>query len=65
MIRESQSGGWMRPDLSPELLADGLVAMLLGVTMASVQLGPAISEGFGPGLAEALRGMLTREAPPT
>ncbi|MCC5950590.1 MAG: TetR/AcrR family transcriptional regulator [Acidimicrobiia bacterium] len=61
LIQNSQRMGYMRADLSSERLADGLVAMLLGVTMASVQLGPAIPEGFGPGFGEALRALFTRE----
>lgn len=59
LLAEGQEAGSIRPDLSPEHLADGLVAVVVAVAMASVQIGPAVPETFGPGLASVLRGLLT------
>jgi AcrR family transcriptional regulator len=59
LLAEGQREGSIRPDLSPEHLADGLVAVVVAVAMASVQLGPTVPESFGPGLATVLRGLLT------
>lgn len=59
LLAEGQDAGSIRPDLSPEHLADGLVAIVVAVAMASVQIGLTIPESFGPGLATVLRGLLT------
>jgi AcrR family transcriptional regulator len=59
LLAEGQRQGNIRPDLPPEDLADGLVAVVVAVAMASVQIGPTIPEAFGPGLATVLRGLLT------
>jgi len=59
LLAEGQEAGSIRPDLPPEHLADGLVAVVVAVAMASVQIGPTIPDAFGPGLATVLRGLLT------
>lgn len=59
LLAAGQEEGSIRPDLPPEHLADGLVAVVVAVAMASVQIGPAAPEAFGPGLATVLRGLLT------
>lgn len=59
LLAEGQKAGSIRPDLAPEHLADGLVAVVVAVAMASVQIGPTIPDAFGPGLATVLRGLLT------
>lgn len=59
LLAEGQEAGSIRPDLPPEHLADGLVAVVVAVAMASVQIGPTIPDSFGPGLATVLRGLLT------
>ena len=59
LLAEGQEAGSIRPDLPPEHLADGLVAIVVAVAMASVQIGPTIPDAFGPGLATVLRGLLT------
>jgi len=59
LLAEGQEAGDIRPDLSPEHLADGLVAVVVAVAMASVQIGPTVPDSFGPGLATVLRGLLT------
>jgi AcrR family transcriptional regulator len=59
LLAEGQAAGAIRPDLAPEHLADGLVAVVVAVAMASVQIGPTVPETFGPGLATLLRGLLT------
>lgn len=59
LLAEGQREGSIRPDLSPEHLADGLVAVVVAIAMASVQLGPTVPESFGPGFAAVLRGLLT------
>lgn len=59
ILAERQREGAIRPDLPPEHLADGLVAVVVAVAMASVQIGSTIPEAFGPGLAALLRGLLT------
>ena len=59
LLAQGQEAGSIRPDLSPEHLADGLVAVVVAVAMASVQIGPTIPDAFGPGLATVLRGLLT------
>ena len=59
LLAEGQEQGGIRPDLAPALLADGLVATVVAVAMASVQIGPAIPEAFGPGVATLFRGLLT------
>lgn len=59
LLAEGQDAGSIRPDLPPEHLADGLVAVVVAVAMASVQIGPTIPDAFGPGLATVLRGLLT------
>lgn len=58
---QAQHDGSVRPDLSPTALADGVVAVLVAASMASVQIGPAFTERFGGGLATALRGLLTAD----
>lgn len=59
LLAEGQEAGSIRPDLPAEHLADGLVAVVVAVAMASVQIGPTIPDAFGPGLATVLRGLLT------
>jgi AcrR family transcriptional regulator len=59
LLAEGQAAGAIRPDLAPEHLADGLVAVVVAVAMASVQIGPTVPETFGAGLATLLRGLLT------
>jgi AcrR family transcriptional regulator len=59
LLAEGQEAGSIRPDLPPEHLADGLVAVVVAVAMASVQIGPTVPDSFGPGLATVLRGLLT------
>ncbi len=59
LLAEGQEAGSIRPDLPAEHLADGLVAVVVAVAMASVQIGPTIPDSFGPGLATVLRGLLT------
>ena len=59
LLAEGQEAGSIRPDLPPDHLADGLVAVVVAVAMASVQIGPTIPDAFGPGLATVLRGLLT------
>jgi AcrR family transcriptional regulator len=61
LLADGQREGSIRPDLSPEHLADGLVAVVVAVAMASVQIGPTVLESFGPGLATLFRGVLTAD----
>jgi AcrR family transcriptional regulator len=58
LLAEGQAAGAIRPDLAPEHLADGLVAVVVAVAMASVQIGPTVPGTFGPGLATLLRGLI-------
>ena len=59
LLIEGQATGGVRPDLPADELADGLVALVLAVALASVQIGDDVPETFGPGLATVLRGLLT------
>lgn len=59
LLAGAQHEGVIRPDLSPDELADGLVAVVVAVAMASVQIGPTISGAFGAGVAAVFRGLLT------
>ena len=40
-------------------LADGLVAVVVAVAMASTQIGPAVLDTFGTGLAALFSGVLS------
>jgi AcrR family transcriptional regulator len=55
LFEQDQREGRVRSDVDATELADGVVALMLGVAMASVQIGPTISETFGPGIAAVLR----------
>lgn len=58
-VAVGQAEAGLRADLAPDALADGLVALVVATSMASVQIGPAVLETFGDGLATVLRGLLT------
>jgi len=59
LLAAAQQDGAVRADLPADDLADGLVAVVVALAMASVQIGPTIPESFGPGFATVLRGLLT------
>ncbi len=58
-VAEAQTSKHFRSDLAPDELADGLVAVVVAVAMASTQIGPAVLDTFGAGLAALLRSVLT------
>ncbi len=60
-LSEAQDTGGIRSDVDAVDLADGLVATVVAVAMASVQIGDAVLDTFGPGLTAMLRVVLSRE----
>ncbi len=61
LLGGAQEAGGVRPDVDASDLADGLVAVVVAVAMASVQIGDGVLGTFGPGLTTMLRTVLTRE----
>lgn len=54
-----QADGQTRPDIEPGVLADGLVALVVAVSMAAVQVGEAFLDRFSSGLASLFESVLT------
>ncbi len=61
LLRAAQDAGEVRADVDATDLADGLVAAVVSVAMASVQIGDAVLANFGDGLASMLRLVLSRD----
>lgn len=61
LLHVAQDEGDVRPDVDAADLADGLVAAVVAVAMASVQIGDAVLDNFGRGLASMLRLVLSRD----
>lgn len=61
LLQGAQEAGEVRPDADAADLADGLVASVVAVAMASVQIGDAVLDNFGRGLAAMLRLVLSRD----
>lgn len=61
MLEEAQRHGGVRPDLAAADLADGLMAAVLAIAMAAVQIGAEIDRAFGRGLTTILRGLLSED----
>jgi len=59
LLRAGQAEGNIRPDVDPAQLADGLVAAVVSMAMASVQIGDRLVDTFGPGFAALLRMVLS------
>lgn len=61
LLDSAQRAGDVRPDVDAADLADGLVAAVVAVAMASVQIGEAVLDTFGRGLTSMLRLVLSRD----
>lgn len=49
-VAAAQQGGRLRPDVSPDDLAEGLVGLVIATSMAAVQAGDSYLTRFGDGL---------------
>lgn len=56
-MAELRDAGTLRPDLDPARFADGVIAMVVALLMAAIQIGRGVLDTFGPGLATAFRAM--------
>lgn len=62
VLTGAQAAGGIRPDVDAADLADGVVAVVVAVAMAAVQIGDGVLDTFGHGLTTMLRTVLSREA---
>ncbi len=60
-LAEARTTKNLRSDLAPAELADGLVAVVVAVAMASTQIGQAVLDTFGTGLAALFSGVLSAD----
>ena len=63
-IRAEQLSGFVRPDVDPTTMANGIVAITLSLLMSVVQMGDASAALYGDDVAAVLTAALSRTPPP-
>lgn len=63
-VARGQRAGDIRDDVDPEVLADGLISVVIALAMAAVQVGASAIDRRAAGIDAVFGAILTRRSPP-
>ncbi len=64
LLRAGQAAGTVRPDIDPGVVGGGIVALMLAVLMAVIQLGSQAAVAYSQQVAAVFEAALTAPVPP-